>query len=354
MSDPSDSGRPRRSRARRGATLLAAVIGRFLAAVVLATVALALLVGALGLLNEPSTLSVLRAESETARFEVASPVQSSFRIAGLQIFGDGAWDGECAETAFGAAAAIEPQLGVEVVYATFARLDGSTTLVIELLAPDLESETAVIRGVDGSESVRDDLVLRTDASCASPAAGRLPIWGPGEIGGPPTFRADGPSPTLISGSLEMYGRAVTTGIDPIGWFASLLRDAPEGRAGAPERSDDRALYASLASAVEIPPGSRVSTLVDGADPALQALRGFARLDDGLLVVNVSTESPEVLFFPPGAAGDRPDRVTMSLLSQIGNDPNIQRAYQLLIFFAVALPIALELLKPLFFGRRNDD
>ncbi|MCI4663949.1 MAG: hypothetical protein MRY74_04435 [Neomegalonema sp.] len=325
--------------------LVRRIIGRFVVGVMLALGALGVVLFSLSLLSEPSTLSVIRAESETLRFTVANGREASFQLDGLRLYGEGAFDKSCAAEALGPNGAVEPKIGVEIVYTITA----AGQLAIQLRAPEDEVERATARelaalsGPKGVISVTDDILMRSDPACGPMRAKRFPVWGPGEIGGAPTFRADGPSPTLISGALEMYGRAVPISWNPASWFKS----ASARSTGA--RSDDRALYASLSSAFQIPPGSRVSTLPGDKDQALQplkALRGFALRHDGVLKVAVSTESPEVFFFPPGA-DSRPDRLKMSLLSQIGNDPNLQRIFQLIVWFAVVLPIALELIKPIF-------
>lgn len=340
--------RPRSAARRRGA-IVARVVTRLVLGVALSLGTLVALILALSFLSEPSTLSVIEAESETVSFTVANPGQASFQIRGFRIFGEGDFDGECVGDALGAAWSAEPQIDVQVVYSLITHSDGDRRLLVEMRGFEDDREAVILRGRDESGapsalSVPYDVALRDDPDCGPRAATRLPIWGAGEIGGAPTFRADGPAPTLISGSLEMYGRAVPYNLDVTRFFGG--DDPSLARA----MSDDRSLYASLTSAFQIPPGSRVSTLVGEADPALKALRGFAIPDDGAaartLTVNVSTESPEVFFFPPGA-GTRPDRLKMSLLSQIGNDPNIQRILQIIVWFVVVLPIALEILRPLF-------
>ncbi|MEL6978332.1 MAG: hypothetical protein AAGM38_06610 [Pseudomonadota bacterium] len=334
---------------RRGST--ASIIGRIFLrltlGVALSFATLLALIASLSLLAEPSTHSVIRAQSEKARFTVASAQQSSFMLGGFRIFGEDDYDGQCVGQALGPNWALEPQLGVEMTY-TILR-DGR--LLVELRGFEDGRESAILRGVGANgrtvtRSAKYDLVLRDDEACGPLQARRLPIWGPGEIGGEPIFRGDGPTATLLSGSLDMYGRATPYVFDPLSWI---------GLGGEETRrllaEDDRSIYPSLSNAFQIPPGSRVSTLLGDADPSLRALRGFVIQEDFAFQVEASTESPEVYFFPPGA-GKRPDRVKMSLLSQIGNDPNLQRIFQIIVWFVVVLPIAIELIKPLF-SRRGE-
>ncbi len=340
--------RDREPAKRRRPWLLGRIVMRLVVGVALSAITLMVLLVGLGFLGEASTLSVIRAESETTRFSVASPQQASFQVRGYRLFGDGDFDNQCAETGLGPNWAVEPQLGAEVTYTAVTGLGPESRVLIEIRGFDDGRESAILRGPSGVVSIKDDIAMRSDPDCATPAAFRLPLWGPGEIGGEPTFRADGPSPTLISGSLEMYGRAAPLDYDASGWTNALF-----GAVGAGVAVDDQSLYASLSSAFQIPPGSRVSTLPGTASDSLKALRGFAILDGRHLKVAASTEAPEVFFFPPGA-GAQPDRLKMSLLSQIGNDPNIQRIIQIIIWFVVVLPIALELIKPLFIRADEED
>lgn len=322
---------------------------RLLLGAALAFGALMVVLYALSFLANPSTYFVLRAESETARFDVANAQQSTFAIDGLRVFGDGDFDGACAAEAFGRGWALEPQLGATVEYTVLR----DKRLLIELTAPAEGAEAAILRGPGPNRrpqvrSIQDDLVLRDDPECGERSAYRLPIWGPGEIGGEPTFRGDGPAPTLLSGAVQMHGRASTHQFDPLQLIG--LADSDAARMLAAE---DQTIYPSPGM-FEIPPGSRVSTLLGDADPSLKALRGFAIQEDGArsLRVDASTEAPEVFFYPPGA-GKKADRMRMSLLSQIANDPNLNRMVQIIVWFVVVLPIALELIRPIF-ARDGED
>ena len=337
---------PDRSQPRRGDSLAAAIgriFLRFALGVALALGTLVILATSLSYLPEPSTLSVIRAESETVRYKVANAPFSTLPLQGFRIFGEGDFDEKCADEALGPGWAVEPQLGVEMRYT----ITGKGVLLVELRGFEDGRESAVLRGAgpDGrvvSRSAKYDLVLRDDEECGERDAYRLPIWGPGEIGGEPVFRGDGQAATLLKGSLDMFGRATPYNFsltDPFG--------AGAGRSNAAR--DD--IYSSGTN-FQFPPGSRVSTLPAQSDPARKTLSGFAIQEGRAMRVEASTESPEVYFFPPGA-GKQPDRLRMSLLARIGNDPNLVQIFQLIVWFVVVLPIAIELIHPLF-GRRREE
>lgn len=338
-SDASSAG----AGSRAGSSIIARILLRFALAVGLALATLLLLAGSLSVLPEPSTLAVIRAESETTRFTVGNAQAATLPIGGFRIFGEGDFDEKCVSEAFGEGWALEPQLGVQVSYTVLA----AGRLLVELRGFEDGRESAVLRGAgpDGrvlSRSAKFDLALRDDPECGERAAWRLPVWGPGEIGGEPVFRGDGPAATLLSGSLKMYGRAT-----PYRFSLSDPFGAGAGRAAASKND----IYPSL-SEFDFPPGSRVSTLEAQAETSRKTLSGFAIQEGRVLRVEASTESPEVYFYPPGA-GKQPDRLRMSLLSRIGNDPNLGQIFQIIVWFVVVLPIAIELIRPLF-ARQGED
>lgn len=312
---------------------------------------------ALGFVKPPNTLAVVSAESERVVFEVASAQQATIPLDGFRIDDGGDLVGECARDALGPGWALEPQSGVEVIYELQTvrgpRLE--QPLAVTIVNKPGREEAAVLRGAGADRQMQTrsfgggELLLLEDRVCGPLTFRRLPIWGAGEIGGPPSFRADGQAPTLLSGEVEMYGRAQPLDIALPSWLGGATEEERRAqRAGfTPE---DNTLYASLAGAFQVPPGSRISTLLSSADPGLKAMRGFASLDGDpprrRFVVNVSTGSPELYFYPPGG-GAEPDLLRMGLISQLSNDPNIQRAFQILVWFIVVLPIALELSRPLF-------
>lgn len=334
--------------------MLSRIVLRFFVGVALALAALAPLAWVVLQIGDPSTLSVLRAESEIARFRVANPTAASFPISGFKLFDDGALDGRCAADAIGRNSALEPALNAMVRY----RIGPGGRIAIDIEAAagqgDGAPRTALLRGIDAASGQRrrlaavgDLLELEQDPDCGSVSARRLPIWGPGEIGGVPTFRGDGPTPTLLNGALDIYGRASQS--SPLALFGVI----DQRRLLA---ADNRALYASGGSSLQIPPGSRISTEAidngeEGADPSLRVLRGFATPGEGRFRIDVSTEAEELYFYPPGA-GKSAERIRMSRLSQLANDPNLQLLFQVIVWFIVVLPIALELVRPLF--ARSDE
>ncbi len=340
-SQPSSPARDRR---------LAATVGRVAAwfglSAMIAIAALLAVTYAFGFLGQPATLAVVRAESEIVRFRVANAVQATVALDGFRVDDGDALAGACSGEALGAGWALEPALGAETTY-RFETVRQGDALVQRLTVYVAKAEgaaaAATLRGRDArgtlnERSVAEEIALQADPACGPPAALRLPVWGPGEIGGPPSFRADGQAPTLISGSVEIYGRSTPLEFGfPLSWL------------GGGESSDDRTLYASVAGAFQAPPGSRISTLASGASDGLKAMRGFATVSGEpprrIFLVNVSTESPELYFFPPGA-GAQPDLLRMGLLSRLSNDPHVQRVVQILVWFVIVLPIALELARPL--------
>lgn len=331
------------------------VFTRFVLSVLLAA---ATLVGLMYLTRDvadPGALSVITARTQTASFTVANPGQSSFYVDGFRLFSPGEpWNGECAEDALGPNWAVEPQLGTRLRYDVIDK----DRIYIEIRAIDFDSEAerAVLRGLapddtPRSVSVGGDMALRADVSCRGARTTRLPIWGPGEIGDLPTFRVEGPTPTLLDGEVEIYGRSAEGGSLPL---VRWLRESVLGE----KFTGERPLYASLSNAFKIPPGSRVTTELGEADQSLKALRGFAIIDKDsseavVMSVNVSTEAPTLFIYSPGSSGREPDRLEMSQLSQLTNDPNLQFLLQLIIAFAVILPITMEAVRPLF-ARSDED
>lgn len=316
---------------------------RFLVGAALALATLVMLAGSLSVLPEPSTLAVIRAESETTRFTVGNAQAATLPISGFRIFGEGEFDEQCVNEAFGDGWALEPQLGTQLAYTVL----GDGRLLVEITGFEDGRESAVLRGAGPdrrvvSRSAQYDIVLRDDPECGERVAYRLPIWGPGEIGGEPVFRGDGPAATLLSGSLKMYGRATP--------YRFSLSD-PFGSGSARSASARSDIYPSL-SEFDFPPGSRVSTLLAQAETSRKTLSGFAIQEGRALRVEASTESPEVYFYPPGA-GKQPDRLRMSLVSRLGNDPNLGQIFQIIVWFVVVLPIAIELIRPLF-AREGED
>lgn len=263
------------------------------------------------------TLMVVTAESEVVRFQVANPVQATFQTAGLRLYGEGSFDGECG-VSLGEATAVEPQLGAELAYSV---VEGGR-LYIELSGPT-DRPIGLLRTENGEVPITSDMALVSDEACTPPTIWRFPVWGPGDVGGLPGFRADGPAPTLLRGEVEVFGRSTETPLDPGG-----------------------KLFQVNTSVYRIPTGSRLSTQVEGADPALQTLRGaaFWRRDEGFLEVKASTEAEEMVFSAPG--GGPADRFQLSLVERILNDPNLRSILDLLVVLAVLMPIALEIVKPI--------
>lgn len=188
--------------------------------------------------------------------------------------------------------------------------------------PEAEFDTAVYFGPVGPIGIRGDFVLLQDSNCGTIRSTRFPVWGPGDVGAPFTFRGDGPSPTLISAEVDIFGRATNI---------SFL-------------SDKREIYPSFSRKLQVPPGSRIETPNKEAGNAtqIQAFRGFVvrNKKEGVFDIRLSTEAQELLFHPPGV-GLQPDRIRMGLFAQILNDPNIVQIQSIILAFVLILPIGIS-------------
>lgn len=264
----------------------------------LATLALHVLSG------KPRTLASIDARTELVSFSVFNPDLAILYAQGFRIVGwpDGTLDDQCADGAF------LPGVGSRV---TYQRIDKSP------LSASVEGEGA-LRKPNGEIIPFDgELILLADAGCSdSLLANRLPVWGPGRIGSAFSMRSDGPSPTLLSGTIDVFGRTVAV---PIWGNGGAIYVAIE----------DMAIPAGSLIQTDAMPASSNSSRAPNSEAAMF---GFVELsDEPALSVSVSTESPELSITPPGARADS-SRIDLSLFVQVVNDPVFLKIQ---LFFALA-------------------
>lgn len=260
-----------------------------------------------GLSGKPRTLTSIDARTELISFSVFNPDLAILYAQGFRIVSwpDGTLDSQCAAGAF------MPGVGSRV---TYQRIDKTPLLVI------VEGEGTFRKADDEILPFNGELFLMADPKCdASLMANRLPVWGPGRIGSAFSMRSDGPSPTLLSGTLDVFGRTVSVPL----W----------GNGGA--------IYVAIED-MAIPAGSLIQTDPITATNASSrapnsdaAMFGFVGLsDEPGLSVSVSTESPELSITPPGARADS-SHIDLSLFVQVINDPVFLKIQ---LFFALAFLI----------------
>ena len=295
----------------------------------------------IGLLPNPIGLSVLSGRSEHIEWVVANPELSRFDGRGFQIYGSAEGmpqltDGSCI------AGIVEPAMRATVTYMVIDR-----SIIVEIAPPgtaggksvqaNMAGPTAHIQLADGSlRPVRGAIQLvsappQRRQACGPVRTHRLPVWGPGTIGEPLRFGADGPSLSLIEIEVDLYGRSLD-------WLNLL---------------SDRRLYPALQRPIRIPAGSRLTTLIepDGSrlttpdDADLRAFRGFVRTLDptGMeFTLHLSTEARELWFYSPGT-GPLPERLTMDVFAEFFGDPGTARLQIALLAFVILLPIVMEVL-----------
>lgn len=255
--------------------------------------------------GKPRTLTSIEARSEFVSFTVFNPDLAILYAQGFRIFSwpDGELDNECVNGAF------LPGVGARVTYQRSAKGPLLATIEGEGKLRRLSGD---ILPFDG------ELMLVADADkCRSPLlANRLPVWGPGRIGSAFSMRSDGPSPALLSGTLDVFGRTVAFPF----W----------GKGGAIYAAiEDMAIPAgSLIQTDGMPAGNGGSSLPNSE----AAMFGFVELsEEPGLSVSVSTESPQLSITPPGARADS-SRIDLSLFVQVINDPIFLKIQ---LFFALA-------------------
>ncbi|UHS59192.1 hypothetical protein [Agrobacterium vaccinii] len=271
-----------------------------------AVIALVATLAVHSLSGKPRILTSIDARTEFISFTVFNPDLAILYAQGFKIVGwpDETLENQCAEGAF------LPGIGSKV---TYQRIDKGSLVAIVEGEGKLRKSSGEIVPFEG------ELVLIADPQCnASLLSNRLPVWGPGRIGSVFAMRADGPSPTLLSGTIDVFGRTVAVPF----W----------GSGGA--------IYVAIED-MAIPAGSLIQTdaltVGDTGSPASNseaAMFGFVELsDDSGLSISVSTESPELSITPPGAKADS-NRIDLSLFVQVVNDP---------VFLKIQLFLALAFL-----------
>ena len=286
---------------------LGASIALAVALALLATLVLHALSG------KPRTLTSIEARSEYVSFSVINPELAILYAQGLRIVSwpDGQLDNQCAQGAF------LPDVGSRVSYQRIG--DQALSISVDGKGKLRKSSNEVLP-FDG------ELILMVDCLCADALiANRLPVWGPGQIGSAFSMRSDGPSPTLLNGTLDVFGRTMDMPL----W----------GGAGA--------IYAAIDD-MAIPPGSVIqtdaaATYREGADTPdpEAAMFGFVELSDASgLAVSISTESPQLSITPPGARADS-SRVDLSLFVQVLNDPVFLKIQLFFVLAFVLWPALMD-------------
>jgi len=294
------------------------------------SVALAVLLAALAsyalhaLSDNPRTLTAISARSEYASFSVFNPDLAIIYAKGLRIVtsSEANVENQCGS------GVILPGVGSRVSY---QRIEKNLLLITIEGKGELRDPRGKGLFFDG------EIILQTDVTCdGAMLTNRLPIWGPGKIGSPFAMRSDGPSPTLLSGTLDVFGRTISV----------------------PVLNNSGSIYAAIDD-MAIPPGSVVESerhRTRGGSLAVpdseSAMFGFIEVsEEPGFAISVSTESPELSITPPGARSNS-SRIDLSLFVQVLNDPVF---LQIQLFF-----VLLFLLWPIFIDAvglaysRNDE
>ncbi len=270
----------------------------------LGTAVLALIVW---LLSGPGTLVVVTAETQSMSYTVAVPSQAVFAVRDYQLIDlVGADPPKCIS------GLIEPPDRAVVTY-----LHTSEGIVVAVEADDAKrAATWRELGLEGQPSV--DLssaftLVPAPATCGEAMAGRLPIWGDATLGGElrPPSTVDDLSPTLLSGSVAVFGRTLFGGR----LYPSQTINLPAG--------------ARLASDRDLPERERAWWGLVHFDPD-------KRLS---MQVTASTEARRLELIAPGARIE-PSVIEVRTLSRVLNDPFLLTLGVILGAAGVILQISL--------------
>ena len=282
-------------------------------------------------LPEPDTLTIIDARTETIEFTVANARLAAFPTEGLFVnSGPADLVGRCAE------GDLIPDARTKVQYLMQPRLVVVVSGTGVVRTQDRETVFNTSESPPGDASEPTDLVfVRNAEDCKDMTAVRLPVWGPGAIGGwfSPQPETGG---ILLSGTLHVFGRTLDLGIF--------------GRGGA--------LYPAYDDPIPLPAGGRMWTDEDrnasSEGTERTALFGFATVDkEGYLHAELSTDAPTLMITQPGDSV-LASRIEIGTFTQALNDPNLLRLQVIIAIGFAFLPLTAAMVTLLIMEERKGD